>query len=148
MCRAVLAVDRDAKVQGCSQAIEVGDTVVYLLSDDERRQDSLAKGKAESYTSRWSLPYLVTVVKDKAVGLQSYMGSKISVRQMPLRHVRKLDMDIPKSLRRLIGLSLVRDEERLKMRQNRKVKNKAGKEVVVTDADEVAVLATTEEATK
>ena len=82
-----------------SVSMEVGDWVVYLLSNYEKMVTESKDSKME-YSPAWSLPAKVVEVKSEVVVVRPW-GGKSGTRQVPLSQVQKLQGKVAPSLQPL-----------------------------------------------
>ena len=80
--------------------IIVGDIVVYILSDYEKKQHRPPASTSEAYTPKWSLPSRVVEVNSRTVVCQPF-GCPNQRRQVPRSQVKVLRGEVPQSLVRL-----------------------------------------------
>eukprot|EP01071_Lankesteria_metandrocarpae_P015181 Lankesteria_metandrocarpae@DN9407_c0_g1_i1.p1 len=102
MMKAIMMAD-EAVTLTRPQDIRVGDWVVYWLSNYERAKnvETIEGRRFLKYTPQWSAPVRVVEVKDQAVVLE-LLDEHHKYRQTPLRLVRKVTGEIPKSLQPLM----------------------------------------------
>lgn len=93
----------DEQLVVTKQHVKVGDWVVYLQGAPEVAE---AYGSTHKYAVPWSLPAKVLEVNDKVCRVEDWHTRK--VRQVPLTLVRKLQGEIPPSLRALNEANLQR----------------------------------------
>ena len=80
--------------------IAVGDIVVYILSEYERKHDRPSASTSDAYTPRWSLPSRVVEVNPQTIVCQPF-GCPNQRRQVPRSQVKVLRGEVPQSLVRL-----------------------------------------------
>ena len=88
--------------------LHVGDWIVYLSSNYEKENDARKSDCSTRYGPQWSLPSLITEIKDKVV-LCDICGIPGSQRQVPITQIRVLKGEVPKTLASL-NLLLMKKE--------------------------------------
>jgi len=82
------------------EEVAVGDVVVYILSEYERKHDRPPASTSDAYTPKWSLPRRVVEVSPRTIVCQPF-GCPNQRRQVPKSQVKVLRGEVPQSLVRL-----------------------------------------------
>ena len=80
--------------------VAVGNVVVYIFSEYERKYDRPPASTSDSYTPKWSLPSRVVEVNSRTIICQPF-GCPNHHRQMPRSQIKVLRGEVPQSLVRL-----------------------------------------------